>query len=144
MQLQFQEKNVTLTLEVAPGLPPLIADEQQISWVFTNLLTNALKYTHPGGSVTVRACEQGGELLLQVTDTGQGIPREFLDKVFDKFAQAKRASESTPGSVGLGLAIAKDIVETYGGRIWVESELGKGSTFSILLPLRHPEQITNI
>jgi two-component system, NtrC family, sensor histidine kinase KinB len=69
-----------------------------------------------------------------VKDTGKGIPTEYLDKVFDKFVQVKQSLNATPGSVGLGLAIAKEIVEMYGGKIWVESEVGKGTTFSFKLP----------
>lgn len=137
LQLQFNEKNVRLLTDVPPDLPRLIADEQQISWVITNLVTNALKYTDSGGTVTVRAREEGEAILVDVVDTGHGIARENLDRIFDKFVQVKRASDSTPGSVGLGLAIAKEIVELYGGRIWAESEPGKGSTFSFVLPLKH-------
>ena len=136
LQLQFQEKNVSLTSEIAPDLPRLIADEQQISWVITNLVTNALKYTDVGGKVTVRAREDEHALLVEVEDTGQGIPSEYLEKIFDKFVQVKRPSSSTPGSVGLGLAIAKEIVEACGGRIWVKSEPERGSIFSFILPLR--------
>ena len=143
--LQFNEKNIQLVTDIEPGLPRLIADEQQISWVITNLITNALKYTEPGGMVSIRARahvhpdsrRDGGEsMLVEVEDTGQGIARENLDKIFDKFVQVKGITGSTPGSVGLGLAIAKEIVEIYEGRIWAESEIGKGSKFSFVLPLR--------
>ena len=137
LQLQFHEKNVLLVAEVAPDTPRLIADEQQISWVITNLVTNALKYTEPGGTVTVRAKPREDSLLFEVEDTGLGIAKEHLEDIFARFVQVKRAAGATPGSVGLGLAIAKEIVEAYGGRIWAESEPGKGSTFSFVLPLRH-------
>ncbi|HET6273441.1 MAG TPA: ATP-binding protein [Bacteroidota bacterium] len=139
LYLQFQEKNVALTTEIPETLPALVADEQQLSWVITNLVSNALKYTDAGGKVNVRAREEQDAVLVEVEDTGQGIAHEHLGKIFDKFVQVKRASDSTPGSVGLGLAIAKEIVETYGGRIWAASEPGKGSTFSFVLPL-HPIQ----
>jgi signal transduction histidine kinase len=140
LQLPFHEKNVKLTVEIPDGLPTLIADEQQISWVIANLVTNALKYTEPGGRVTVRAREEPGFVLLEVEDTGIGIGKEYLEEIFDKFVQVKRVTDSTPGSVGLGLAIAKEIVEMYDGKIWVVSEPGKGSTFTFRLPLvqRHP------
>ncbi len=134
--LQFQEKNVRLVVDVPQDLPPLRADEQQISWVITNLVTNALKYTPSGGTVTVSGLRHDDGLCLEVRDTGVGIPREFLGKVFDKFVQVKQTSDTTPGSVGLGLAIAKEIVEMYGGHIWVESEVDKGSTFAFVLPVR--------
>jgi two-component system, NtrC family, sensor histidine kinase KinB len=132
---QFQEKNIHLLNDVPPGLPPITADEQQVSWIITNLVTNALKYTDPGGTVRLTAREEGETLLVVVADTGQGIAEEHLEKIFDKFVQVKHRADSTPGSVGLGLAIAKEIVEAYGGRIWVESRVGKGSTFSFTLPL---------
>jgi PAS domain S-box-containing protein len=138
LQLQFSEKNIRLQTEVPAGLPHIVADEQQISWVITNLVTNALKYTDAGGTVTVRAREEAGAVLLEVADTGRGIAPEHLERIFDKFVQIK-ASDATPGSVGLGLAIAKEIVEVYGGRIWAGSEQGKGSVFSFLLPVDVPE-----
>ncbi len=136
LQIQFQEKNVRLVSDISEGLPTLVADEQQLSWVLTNLITNALKHTNAGGSVEVRVKQQQNHMLFEVEDTGQGIAPENLQRIFDKFVQVKNAAAATPGSVGLGLAIAKEIVETYGGRIWVESALGKGSTFSFYLPLQ--------
>ncbi len=135
LQLQFAEKGVRLGIEVAGDLPRLVADEQQLTWVITNLVTNALKYTNPDGVVTVRAREEHGFLLMEVEDTGVGIAPEHLQTIFDKFVQVKRGTDVTPGSVGLGLAIAKEIVELYGGRIWASSAVGKGSTFSFTIPL---------
>lgn len=134
LQLPFQEKGVTLKLTMRSQLPPLIGDEQQYSWVISNLVNNALKYTNEGGTVEIRAAQDGENILLQVKDTGKGIPKEYLNKIFDKFVQVKQSLNATPGSVGLGLAIAKEIVEMYGGKIWVESEVGKGTTFSFKLP----------
>ena len=136
--LQLNEKNIRLVTDVEPHLPRLVADEQQISWVITNLVSNALKYTDSGGMVTVRARGQvqGGEsVLVEVEDTGQGIAKENLEKIFDKFVQVKGITGTTPGSVGLGLAIAKEIVEIYEGKIWAESQLGQGSKFSFILPI---------
>ncbi len=141
LQLQFQEKSVHLSVDVPDDLPLLTADEQHISWVVTNLVTNALKYTSGGGSVTVRGRHAGDVLRLEVQDTGVGIAQEHLEKIFDKFVQVKQAAGTTPGSVGLGLAIAKEIVDLYGGRIWAESEPGKGSVFAITLPLRGPSPV---
>lgn len=139
LQLQFQEKNVDLVLEIPSGLPHLVADEQQLTWVITNLVTNALKYTSARGKVIVRVTEEDHSIRVDVMDTGQGISPENIDKIFDKFVQVKQSSDTTPGSVGLGLAIAKEIVEMYGGKIWAASVPGKGSTFSFLLPLRQPQ-----
>jgi len=114
LQIQFQEKNVRLVADVPATLPTLLANEQQLSWVITNLVTNALKYTPAGGIVTVRAQEDPDGLRLDVRDTGVGIAKEHCERIFDKFVQIKQSSNATPGSVGLGLAIAKEIVEMYG------------------------------
>jgi signal transduction histidine kinase len=135
LQLQFREKGVTLVADIAPGLPLLVADEQQISSVISNLVSNALKYTPAGGRVQVRVRGMEGAIQMDVEDTGIGIAAENLPMVFDKFMQVKQRSETTPGSVGLGLAIAKEVVEMYGGRIWAESTPGQGSTFSFRLPV---------
>jgi two-component system, NtrC family, sensor histidine kinase KinB len=138
LRIQFKEKKVTLDADVPATLPTLVADEQQLSWVVTNLVTNALKYTPAGGTVVVRGTEDAVGFRLEVRDTGVGIAREHLDRIFDKFVQVRNTAGTTPGSVGLGLAIAKEIVEMYGGRIWVESEVGQGSTFAFVLPIRRP------
>ncbi len=135
LQLQFAEKGLHLETDIGPDLPRIVADEQQVSWVISNLVTNALKHTDRGGKVVVRARRQDTNVLVEVEDTGRGIAPEHLEKIFDKFVQIKQVSSATPGSVGLGLAIAKEIVELYGGRIWVRSAPGKGSTFSFTLPL---------
>jgi signal transduction histidine kinase len=136
LQLPFQEKGVLLTTSVAPDIRRLVADEQQVSSVLTNLVSNALKFTPGGGTVAVRAREDGHFLLVEVEDTGVGIAPEHCESIFDKFVQIRQSMNSTPGSVGLGLAIAKEVVEMYGGRIWVRSEVGTGSLFSFTLPFR--------
>ncbi len=143
LSVQFQEKNVHLATDVPEGMPTVVADEQQLSSVITNLATNALKHTESGGRVTVRAHHEGTAVVVEVIDTGHGIPEEHLQDIFDKFVQVKRAADATPGSVGLGLAIAKEIVEMYGGRIWAESELGKGSRFAFRLPLQQTHNVQN-
>jgi len=132
--VQFNEKGVALETDLPGSLPHLVVDEQALASVLTNLATNALKHTEPGGTVTVRAREDDGALLVSVRDNGHGIPPEYLASIFDRFVQVKQASESTPGSVGLGLAIAKEIVEAYGGSIWAESEQGRGSSFHFRIP----------
>lgn len=133
--LPFREKDVRLVNDVPAGLPVIVADEQQISWIITNLVTNALKYTDSGGTVRLTAREEGDFLEVAVEDTGRGIAEEDLERIFDKFVQIRRRTDSTPGSVGLGLAIAKEIVETYRGKIWVKSRTGEGSTFFFTLPV---------
>jgi len=139
--VQFKEKRVEMKLALDPNLPPLAGDEQQFSWIVSNLANNALRYTDAGGSVEISAALEGNSVLVRVKDTGRGIPPEFREKIFDKFVQIKQAYDTTPGSVGLGLAIAKDIVELYGGKIWVTSEVQKGSTFSFQLPLSHMRSV---
>ncbi len=134
LRLPFQQKGVTLLCTMSDELPLLIGDEQQFSWIISNLVSNALRYTDTGGAVEVQAISQTEHVLVCVKDTGRGIAPEHIGKIFDKFVQVKQSSDTTPGSVGLGLAIAKEIVEMYGGKIWVESKLGKGSTFYVQLP----------
>jgi len=135
LKLPFQEKGVELEVLNRGDIPVLIGDEQQFSWVVSNLVSNALKHTDPGGRVEISASGENGSVLVRVSDTGKGIPEDQLKNIFDKFVQVKAQQVATPGSVGLGLAIAKEIVELHGGRIWAESRVGEGSTFSFLLPV---------
>jgi PAS domain S-box-containing protein len=132
LRLMLQETNIELEQNVPNSV--VYGDEQQLSWVLTNLVSNAVRYTPPGGKVKLEASERENEILISVTDRGKGIPHEAREAIFEKFVQIKQPSETTPGSVGLGLAIAREVVEAHGGRIWVESEVGKGSTFSFTLP----------
>ena len=135
LRLPFEEKQIHLELSIPEHLPALSADPHQLAWVVTNLLSNALRYTDTGGKVQLTAKEEKPGLLVKVADTGHGIPQENLETVFDKFVQVKSSTETTPGSVGLGLAIAREVVEAHGGRIWVESQVGIGSTFFFTLPV---------
>lgn len=135
VRLQFKEKNIEFQIAVPPTLPLLYADGEKITWVLTNLLNNALRYTEAGGRVTVTANVHNNHLLVSVSDTGEGIPEEYQEIIFDKFVQVKPSTATTPGSVGLGLAIAREIIENHKGSIWVESTVGVGSTFYFTLPL---------
>jgi two-component system sensor histidine kinase VicK len=103
-------------------------------------VSNALRYTPAGGKVTINAGRENGLIQVSVTDSGRGIPPEALESIFDKFVQVRQSTESTPGSVGLGLAIAKEVVEAHGGKIWVTSAVGKGSTFVFTIPLERETQ----
>jgi PAS domain S-box-containing protein len=125
------EKSITLKLEIPEDVPPIHADRDRIMQVFANLLGNAIKFTPEHGRVSVGAGRVGGHVRFSVSDSGTGIPEESLRQVFDPFWQAKSGS----GGAGLGLSIAKGIVEAHGGRIEVQSEIGKGSTFSFTLPI---------
>ena len=133
---QAEAKGVKMELQVKGDIPMTVGDEERIGQVITNLLSNAVKFTPPGGTVTVRLTPHGKMLLTEVIDTGPGIPPEQRDKVFDKFYQLSDVHTRQQGGSGLGLSIAKSIVEAHNGRIWVESEVGQGTTFYFTLPRR--------
>jgi signal transduction histidine kinase len=122
--------SLELRVEVSGELPDVLADRDRLLQVFDNLLTNAIEFTPAGGQVTVRAMRQDGHVVFSVADTGNGIRAEDLPHVFDRFWQSRRADRR---GVGLGLPIVKGIVEAHGGRVWVESEVGVGTTFSFTL-----------
>ena len=142
LRLPFREKQIDLEVWTESDLPPVIADAQQMAWVVTNLVNNALRFTESGGRVTVHARRDDATVRVSVSDTGKGIPADAQESIFDKFVQLKGSKETTPGSVGLGLAIAREVVEAHGGKIWVTSEPGKGSTFFFTIPLTVQEHST--
>lgn len=119
--------------QIAPGLPQIMADRDRLEQVLLNLMHNAIKFTPPGGRVTVKASAEAEHITVSVADTGVGISVDDLPRVFERFYKADRARAG--GGTGLGLAIAKHIVEAHRGNIWAESVEGKGSTFSFSLPL---------
>jgi NtrC-family two-component system sensor histidine kinase KinB len=135
LDLVLKEKRIELRLRFSPALPRLWCDARQVSWVIANLANNAVRHTPPGGTITIMADRTNGSVRVSVSDTGKGITDRDIGTIFDKFVQIKTPAEATPGSVGLGLAIAKEAVESHGGTIWVESETGKGSTFFFTLPV---------
>ena len=134
IRFQAEAKNITLRLSVAPSLPMINADRHDIEEAFTNLIDNALRYTPEGGQVTIRAGTKGEYLHVEVSDTGIGISKEDLPRIFDKFYRVKTDQTRHITGSGLGLSIVKGIVEAYFGSIQVESEVGKGTTFTVLLP----------
>ncbi len=129
----FEGKSVQLVKQVEPDLPAITGDEHRLVQVVINLISNAVKFT-PAGSVTVAARARDGEIAVSVTDSGIGIATADHQKIFEKFKQVGDTLTDKPRGTGLGLPICKEIVEHHGGRIWVESELGKGSTFSFAIP----------
>ncbi len=128
-----RESGQTMALGVPPGLPPVHADAETLTRVLENLLTNAVKFSYPGGTVRVLAEVEGEYVHCRVVDRGMGIPKAELERIFEKFVQV-----SSPGKrrgTGLGLAFCRLAVEAHGGRIWAESEEGKGSTFHFTIPV---------
>jgi len=136
LQLPFQEKGIALEVSVESTVPEVAVDQMQITSVIVNLVNNALRYTDTGGRVSVTATMEEDAVHVCVADNGRGIPPESLNSIFDKFVQVKQPADTTPGSVGLGLAIAKERVKMHGGEIWVESKVGRGSQFYFTLPLQ--------
>jgi signal transduction histidine kinase/putative methionine-R-sulfoxide reductase with GAF domain len=128
-----QNKKLALKTDVAKSLPIGLGDEQRLTQVLLNLVGNAIKFTDTG-EVRIAATAVDGHFNVTVTDTGPGIPTEHQARIFDQFHQVDSSNTKAKGGTGLGLAIAKQIVEMHGGRIWVESNLGKGSTFQMELP----------
>ena len=131
LTLQAEQKQINLLKCQTPKLPKVKVDPNKIIWVLTNLIANALRYSESGGEVRVGANYHHGCISLFVADDGMGIPWEYQSKIFDKFVQVKTEKDS--GGSGLGLAIGQEIVKAHGGRIWVDSTPGEGSTFTFTL-----------
>jgi signal transduction histidine kinase len=134
MTAQAASRQLSLNGEVEKELSPITADSRRIQRVLYNLIQNAIRHTPADGSINVRAMDIGGAVEVQVADTGEGIPDEDLSRVFERSYRSERSRSRQSGGAGLGLSIAKGIVEAHGGRIWVNSELGQGSVFSFTLP----------
>jgi len=131
------EKKIVLQHEIQTGMPEMTMDEHRITQVLTNLLSNAIKHTPEFGTIviTARDAPERPELLkVSVRDTGCGIPKEEQERIFDRLYQIKAGDATTEQGVGLGLYLCRELVQLHGGNIWVESEPGKGSTFSFVLP----------
>jgi signal transduction histidine kinase len=125
---------ISLHLQAEADLPVIPVDRDRINQVFDNLLGNAIKFSPRGGAISIEVQDTGDMIQVGVRDTGVGIPSEKLDKVFDRFYQVDGSATRRFGGAGLGLAIARRIIEAHGGRIWVESEVGQGSAFKFALP----------
>jgi PAS domain S-box-containing protein len=132
MKLLAEAKHQTIQIDLPSDLPEIAMDTNRITQVISNLLGNAIKFSPPYGSIRVSARRQPDSVVVSITDTGPGIAPENLSKVFERFW---RVQETRQGGSGLGLSIARGIVEAHGGKIWAESELGKGSSFLFTLPL---------
>nr|WP_231858382.1 ATP-binding protein [Methanococcus maripaludis] len=128
-----ESKNIVL-LEDVDNLD-IKGDKSKIHQVLSNLIENAIKFSKKQTKVTVMGFEDKGNIHLEITDQGPGIPKEHLGKIFDKFYQIDSSSKREVGGSGLGLAVCKKIVESHGGSIWVESKIGKGTTVHVMFPL---------
>ena len=136
---QLNNKNLQLRLNLPADTPEIEFDTAQVERVFINLVGNAIKFTPPGGSITINAITHWDRerLLFEVADTGIGMKKEDLNKLFSEFFRAENEINMTVKGTGLGLALAKNIVEAHGGRIWVTSEPGAGTTFHFTLPFKY-------
>ncbi len=130
---RLDEKDLRVEIDIPGDLPPVHADARRVAQILRNLLGNAATHTPPGGLVRVSAREEGGEVRVTVEDTGPGIPPEHLPFLFERFYRADASRVRATGGAGLGLAIVKQLAEAHGGRVWVESEPGRGAAFGFSL-----------
>ncbi len=140
--LQAEQKGITLRGAIAESTPAVLADPVKLSWVVSNLIGNAMRYTPSGGTITISSCGEKGVARVEVSDTGPGVAPEIRDHLFERYAQW-HGNGVEAGSAGLGLAIAKEIVEAHGGRIFVDSTVGEGTRFTVELPVRRAETWPN-
>jgi signal transduction histidine kinase len=143
----LRQKDINLRVDVPEQLPPLNADQDAIKQVLVNLLENAREVTQQNGEISLRASLQGGDhqatyILVQISDQGGGIPPEYMSRVFSRFGHADGKPIPGTGGKSSHLSVVKMLVENSGGRIWVDSQVEVGSTFSILLPVA-PEEFLN-
>jgi two-component system, OmpR family, phosphate regulon sensor histidine kinase PhoR len=136
---KFAEKKLSVDIAIAANLPIIRADEIRLQEILYNLLDNSLKYTQPGGKIRLQAQKDGDEIALSVSDTGLGISETDLPRVFERFYRTDKARSRELGGTGLGLSIVKHIAQMHGGRVEAQSELGRGTTIRVLLPLNGAE-----
>ena len=139
-QDEAKSKNITLVKDSGNSEHYIGVDGVKINIALSNLVKNAIHFTDAGGTITIKIEDESGYMTMSVSDTGIGIPARDLPKLFDRFFQVEEHLTRKHGGMGLGLSVAKSMVELHGGRIWVESEEGKGSTFTFLLPMGEPEE----
>ena len=134
-EVVLQKKELTFIVEIAEGLPNILMDQRLVQRAVVNLLQNAVNHTPVGGRITLKAEKDGDFLVVSVSDTGLGIPREEQGRIFEKYYRSRRTSYIK--GTGLGLAIVKAVMDAHGGRVEVESEVSKGSVFRLFLPISH-------
>jgi signal transduction histidine kinase len=135
-----QKGNVRIEAQIPPDLPPVRADSRKITWVISQLVDNGIKFTPPGGKITIRAGESGDHVWITVEDTGIGIPASRIRELFEPFHQLDGSSTRRQGGTGMGLTLCKLIIEAHGSNITVKSKEGSGSLFMINLPKDHPKK----
>ena len=134
-RLIAQREGLRLEVQVPSALPPILGHTPHLYQVLDNLLANAVKFTPPGGRISVRGWEAAGQVMVSVSDTGVGIPEDEVGRIFDRFYQVDGSMSRRYGGAGLGLALVKEIVEAHGGQVRVQSRLGQGSCFELALPV---------
>ncbi len=139
MEGQAKSQGLTLTCQLPEQMPMVVGDAERIQQVIINIITNAIKYNKPQGSIAITGGQEGDRVFLRVEDTGIGVPEEDLKRLFERFYRVDKARSRESGGTGLGLAIAKQIVETHGGAIGFDSEYGKGSVVTLYLPVPKDE-----
>ena len=139
MMLTARNAGCVFDIALAPDLPEIFGDRERIEQVVVNILSNAVKYTPKGGRVLLRAGTCGDSVVIQVKDTGIGIPKSDLPRLFERFYRVDKARSRAMGGTGLGLSIAKEIVEVHNGTIDIESEQDKGTTVTVTLPCERAE-----
>ncbi|MBF6614010.1 MAG: HAMP domain-containing protein [Chloroflexi bacterium] len=145
LRTQSEQAGVNLDVQIASSIPPANADPGRVEQVLVNLLHNAVKFTEPGGRITLKAVPHDSSVLISVEDTGVGIPPDDLPRIFERFYKvdkARTSGDTREGGTGLGLSITKHIVQAHGGQIWATSDLGRGTTFFFTLPMapQHPPE----
>jgi signal transduction histidine kinase len=140
-QIQAEQFGLTVDADVPDNIPDLLMDSERIGQVVTNLIENAMKATPAGGHIGLSVQIHENEVQVQVSDTGVGIPPDQREKIFSRFYRLEHNSSKHGVHLGLGLSICQQIVEGHNGRIWVDSELGKGSSFNFTIPLVRREQL---
>ena len=139
MVMEAQKHGHTFTLDIQTDLPEIVGDRGRIEQVLINMVSNAIKYTKDGGVITMTAGQTGNQVWCTVRDNGVGIPAQDVDRVFERFYRVDKARSRESGGTGLGLSIANEIVMRHGGKLSLESELGKGTAITMTLPVEGPE-----
>lgn len=132
------KRGINIKTTIQKDLPEIGADIDKLKHALFDLLNNAIKFNKKGGEVLIEAKQDGNKVEVSISDTGVGIPEEHLDKIFDRFYQVDSSTSRKYGGVGLGLAIVRDVIERHDGKMWVESKVGKGSKFVLVLPIYNP------